>query len=217
MFCFCSIDAASPLNRGRRRSRRLKAEQGAVSDNDTALERREAPGPTSLGQRARKRQPLVTGDLPWRAADPEFGFANRRRSAGGASRRSIPREREKENREDGPARVPELKPRGEEACLLRRSSLPARLRASLTRYGLAVASEAGPLCCFKSESTMRARAGHSGGAIPPREGRAIACGSLPPLPLPACGERSDRHQRVDARLRRAMAIRVRGTLHESAR
>jgi hypothetical protein len=53
------------------------------------VERREAPGPTSLGQRARKRHPLVTGDLPWRAADPGFGFANRRRSAGGASRRSI--------------------------------------------------------------------------------------------------------------------------------
>src|SRR5262245_26996962 len=38
-----------------------------------ALERREAPGPTSLGPRARKRQPLVTGDLPWRAPDPGFG------------------------------------------------------------------------------------------------------------------------------------------------
>jgi hypothetical protein len=59
-----------------------------VPDNGIALERREAPGPTLLGQRARKRQPLVTGDLPWRAADPGFGFANRRRSAGGASRRS---------------------------------------------------------------------------------------------------------------------------------
>ena len=34
------------------------------------VERREAPGPTLLGQRARKRQPLVTGDLPWRAAGP---------------------------------------------------------------------------------------------------------------------------------------------------
>src|SRR5262245_62712014 len=62
-----------PLNRGRRRSRRLKAEQGAVPDNGIALERREAPGPTLLGPRARKRQPLVTGDLPWRAPDPGFG------------------------------------------------------------------------------------------------------------------------------------------------
>ena len=34
------------------------------------VERREALGPTSLGQRARKRQPLVTGDLPWRAVGP---------------------------------------------------------------------------------------------------------------------------------------------------
>jgi len=51
----------------------LKAEQGAVSDNDIALERREAPGPALLGPRARKRQPLVTGDLPWRAPDPGFG------------------------------------------------------------------------------------------------------------------------------------------------
>jgi hypothetical protein len=74
----------------RRRSRRPMIEQDAVPDNGIAVERREAPGPTSLGQRARKRQPLVTGDLPWRAADPGFGFANRRRSAGGASRRSIP-------------------------------------------------------------------------------------------------------------------------------
>ena len=67
-----------------------------VPDNGIALERREAPGPALLGQRARKRQPLVTGDLPWRAADPEFGFANRRRSAGGASRRSNPLFGEKE-------------------------------------------------------------------------------------------------------------------------
>src|SRR5687767_7042464 len=82
MFLFCSFD-------GCRRSRRLTREREAVPDNGIALERREAPGPTLLGQRARKRQPLVTGDLPWRAADPGFGFANRRRSAGGASRRSI--------------------------------------------------------------------------------------------------------------------------------
>ena len=60
-----------------------------MPDNGIALERREAPGPTSLGQRARKRQPLVTGDLPWRAADPGFGFAYERRCARGASRRSI--------------------------------------------------------------------------------------------------------------------------------
>ena len=79
----------SLFSRRCRRSRRSKREQDAVPDNGIALERREAPGPTSLGQRARKRQPLVTGDLPWRAADPGFGFANRRRSAGGASRRSI--------------------------------------------------------------------------------------------------------------------------------
>ena len=46
-------------------------------------------GPYVIGPARPKRQPLVTGDLPWRAADPGFGFANRRRSAGGASRRSI--------------------------------------------------------------------------------------------------------------------------------
>jgi hypothetical protein len=44
-----------------------------VPDNGIAVERREAPGPTLLGPRARKRQPLVTGDLPWRAPDPGFG------------------------------------------------------------------------------------------------------------------------------------------------
>ena len=82
MFPFCSIT-------GHRRSRRSESEQDAVPDNGTGLERREAPGPTLLGPRARKRQPLVTGDLPWRAPNPGFGFGNRRRSAGGASRRSI--------------------------------------------------------------------------------------------------------------------------------
>jgi hypothetical protein len=65
-------------------------EQDAVPDNGIAVERREAPGPYVTGPARPKRQPLVTGDLPWRAADPGFGFANRRRSAGGASRRSIP-------------------------------------------------------------------------------------------------------------------------------
>src|SRR5262245_54617927 len=84
-----------------------------------ALERREAPGPTLLGPRARKRQPLVTGDLPWRAPDPVIWVRHRRRSAGGASRRSNPSFRGgKENREDGPARAPEIKARGDDACSL---------------------------------------------------------------------------------------------------
>src|SRR5262245_7981493 len=77
-----------------------------------ALERREAPGPTLLGQRARKRQPLVTGDLPWRVADPGFGFANRRRSAGGASRRSIASFERDGKQGSGPARAPEFKAPG---------------------------------------------------------------------------------------------------------
>ena len=47
-----------------------------MPDNGTGLERREAPGPTSLGPRARKRHPLVTGDLPWRAPNP-VGFGTR--------------------------------------------------------------------------------------------------------------------------------------------
>jgi hypothetical protein len=41
-----------------------------VPDNGIAVERRVAPGPAVLGPRARKRQPLVTGDLPWRAPNP---------------------------------------------------------------------------------------------------------------------------------------------------
>jgi hypothetical protein len=45
------------LNRGRRRSRCSNAEQDAVPDNGIALERREAPGPTLLGQRARSGNP----------------------------------------------------------------------------------------------------------------------------------------------------------------
>jgi hypothetical protein len=48
-----------------------------VPDNGIAVERREAPGPTLLGPRARKRQPLVTGDLPWRAPNHGFGFGTR--------------------------------------------------------------------------------------------------------------------------------------------
>ena len=53
------------------------------------MERREALGPTSLGPRARKRQPLVTGDLPWRAAVP-MHRQGRLANARSASRRSIP-------------------------------------------------------------------------------------------------------------------------------
>src|SRR5262245_29355275 len=53
--------------------RDVRGGAGAVPDNGIAVERREAPGPTLLGPRARKRQPLVTGDLPWRAPDPGFG------------------------------------------------------------------------------------------------------------------------------------------------
>jgi hypothetical protein len=86
-----------------------------VPDNGIALERREAPGPTLLGPRARKRQPLVTGDLPWRAPNPGFGFGNRRRSAGGASRRSIPLLGKRKKGNGGPARAPEFKARVREA------------------------------------------------------------------------------------------------------
>jgi hypothetical protein len=69
LFLFCSFKDC-------RRSRDSKREQDAVPDNGTGLERREAPGPTLLGPRARKRQPLVTGDLPWRAPNPD-GFGTR--------------------------------------------------------------------------------------------------------------------------------------------
>ena len=104
MFSFCSQGEC-------RRSRRPWREQDAVPDNGIAVERREAPGPTSLGPRARKRQPLVTGDLPWRAPNPGFGFGNRRRSAGGASRRSIPLWGKRKKGNGGPARAPEFKAR----------------------------------------------------------------------------------------------------------
>ena len=86
-----------------------------MPDNGIAVERREAPGPTSLGPRARKRQPLVTGDLPWRAPNPGFGFGNRRRSAGGASRRSIPLWGKRKKGNGGPARAPEIKARVRDA------------------------------------------------------------------------------------------------------
>src|SRR5215470_1943643 len=95
-----------------RRSRRLRREQNAVPDNGIALERREAPGPTLLGPRARKRQPLVTGDLPWRAPDPGFGSGTGGDPPVAPPGAPSPFSRGKENREDGPARAPEFKAPG---------------------------------------------------------------------------------------------------------
>jgi hypothetical protein len=54
-------------------------------------------------------------DLPWRAPDPGFGFGNRRRSAGGASRRSIPLLGKRKKGNGGPTRAPEFKARVREA------------------------------------------------------------------------------------------------------
>ena len=88
-----------------------------MPDNGIALERREAPALRHWASAPGAATP-VTGDLPWRAADPGFGFANRRRSAGGASRRSIASFESEGKREDGPARAPELKARGDEVRLL---------------------------------------------------------------------------------------------------
>src|ERR1700754_774698 len=81
MFLFCSFN-------DRRRSRHSRREQNAMPDNWHRVGAPGGAGPYVIGPARPKRQPLVTGDLPWRAADPGFGFANRRRSAGGASRRS---------------------------------------------------------------------------------------------------------------------------------
>jgi hypothetical protein len=99
-----------------------------VPDNGIAVERREAPGPTSLGPRARKRQPLVTGDLPWRAPNPGFGFGNRRRSAGGASRRSIASFERDGKKGNGPARAPETKARDREVMSNEWKAMRQRLR-----------------------------------------------------------------------------------------
>ena len=81
-----------------------------MPDNGIAMERREAPGPTLLGPRARKRQPLVTGDLPWRAPNPD-GFGTGGDPPGGASRRSIPLLGKRKKGNGGPARAPEFKAR----------------------------------------------------------------------------------------------------------
>ena len=59
-----------------------------MPDNGIALERREAPGPTSLGPRARKRQPLVTGTCRGAPRTP-MGSGPGGDPLGGASRRSI--------------------------------------------------------------------------------------------------------------------------------
>src|ERR1044071_3130671 len=84
-----------------------------------ALERREAPGPTLLGPRARKRQPLVTGDLPWRAPGPGFGSGTGGDPPVAPPGAPSPRERETENREDGDRKSPEFKSRDDEVCLAR--------------------------------------------------------------------------------------------------
>ena len=105
--CVPSLFSLGAVDRGVRRESRDE-----VPDNGIAVERREAPGPTSLGPRARKRQPLVTGDLPWRAADPGFGFANERRCARGASRRSIASFERDGKRETGRPGRPEFKAPG---------------------------------------------------------------------------------------------------------
>ena len=104
MFLFCSYGVC-------RRSWHAKREQDAVPDNGIAVERREAPGPTLLGPRARKRQPLVTGDLPWRAPNPGFGFGTRGDPRAGASRRSIPLWGKRKKGNGGPAWPPEFKAR----------------------------------------------------------------------------------------------------------
>ena len=83
-----------------------------------ALERREAPGPTSLGPRARKRQPLVTGDLPWRAPDPGFGSGTGGDPPVAPPGAPIPFLGKRKKGNGGPARAPEFKARGDEACLL---------------------------------------------------------------------------------------------------
>ena len=81
MFCFCSSQGA--VDRGRRSGARVRCP--TMASRWSAGRRRalrhwaSAPEAATPGNR----------DLPWRAADPGFGFANRRRSAGGASRRSI--------------------------------------------------------------------------------------------------------------------------------
>ena len=59
LFCFylsplapAHLSLSRLAHRGRRRSRRFETEQGAVSDNDIALERREAQGSRAEGPRA---------------------------------------------------------------------------------------------------------------------------------------------------------------------
>jgi hypothetical protein len=102
MFPFCSF--------GGRRRRRLKRDQDAVPDNGIAVERREAPGPALLGPRARKRQPLVTGDLPWRAPNPGgFGTGGDPPVAPPGAPFPFWGKRKKGN--GGPARAPEFKAR----------------------------------------------------------------------------------------------------------
>ena len=80
MFLFCSLTIPSIAE--------FEAEQDAVPDNCIAIERREAR-PYVTGPARPKRQPLVTGDLPWRAPNP-VGSAPRGDPPGGASRRSAP-------------------------------------------------------------------------------------------------------------------------------
>jgi len=60
---FPAISPSRLAHRGRRRSRRLMTEQGAVPDNGIAVEPREAQRPTSLGARTPQAATPGNGDI----------------------------------------------------------------------------------------------------------------------------------------------------------
>src|SRR5918995_3431950 len=108
------------LNRGRRRS--IATFERGAGCGARQWHRVGAPGgagPCVIGPARPKRQPLVTGDLPWRAVNPGFGFANRRRSAGGASRRSIASCERDGKRETGEPGSPKSEVAGQRSVVCR--------------------------------------------------------------------------------------------------
>ena len=93
-------------------------EQGAGPDNGIAVEPREAQRPTSLAARTPQAATPGNGDLAVGAI--KTGPRQARSGASQAPWR-LPAlhplvSRETEKREDGPARAPEVKARGDDAC-----------------------------------------------------------------------------------------------------
>ena len=92
---------------------RRPEERGAAPLMGVAVERREAPGPTSLGSRASQRRVWVTRPCRRRAAGRVMVRQRESRKLPGASRRSIPSFEGRKKGQGGPAPLKKSKPPGQ--------------------------------------------------------------------------------------------------------